>query len=152
MMNTLKERFSRVNKAAANIRTYQGTTITSSLIESSLSSWQMHLKRIAPYLVMGMGIWWSIKDGNYHFCDADNDPDNHDEGPSLLHFRDTTIDKLHKRNEELWDEIIKGEITLPTPSIKIYDKEGKLIERRTFNNDCCLQASCPKFICYPVSL
>ena len=107
MLNTLKEQYSRVTKAAATICKYQGTTIMSSLINTSSSSWQIHLKRIAPYLINGKGIWWSLKDGNYHFHDADDDPDTHEEGPDLLHFRNTTIDKLCQRNEGIWDEIIQ---------------------------------------------
>ena len=56
---------------------------------------------------MGKGIWWSIKNGNYHFHDASNDPDTHRDGPNLLHFRFTTLDKLKERNDELWDKIIE---------------------------------------------
>ena len=95
----------------------------------------MHLKRIAPYLTMGKGIWWATKDDNYYFHDADNDLNIHEGGPDLLHFRNSSLDKLWKRNEKLWEEILERRVILPTPSITIYNQQGILIERRLFTND-----------------
>ena len=135
MLNTLNEQYSRVSKAAATILNYQGTIVSLSMIRSALRSWQMHLKRIAPYLTMGKGIWWATKDDNYHFYDADNDLNIHEEGPDLLHFRNSSLDKLWKRNEKLWEEILERRVILPTPSITIYNQQGTLIERRLFTND-----------------
>ena len=67
MLNTLNEQYSRVSKAAACIRSYQGTTVSLSLIKSAMTSWQMHLQRIGPYLITGKGIWWSINSNSYNF-------------------------------------------------------------------------------------
>ena len=135
MLNTLNEQYSRVSKAAACIRSYQGTTVSLSLIKSAMTSWQMHLQRIGPYLITGKGIWWSINSNSYNFHDADDDENAHEEGPQLLHFRDNNLDQLWKRNEQIWEQILERRVALPTPCIKLYDNKGKLMETRTFTID-----------------
>ena len=134
VLHVLKDQYCRVKKAAANVSSYQRTIVKPSLIESSLHSWQEHLKRISPYLVVGEGIWWSMNNGDYHFHDGDNDPEGHEEGPDLLHFRDTQLNSFHTRNEKKWEEIIEKKINLPTRSIRIYNQRGSLIERRIFTH------------------
>ena len=57
------------------------------------------------------------------FFDGKDKPDNHCEGPQLLHFRNATI--IICGQNEAWQAILKGEIQIPAECI--WNKEGQLI-------------------------
>ena len=48
---------SKVAKASHHVPPYAGTHIEEAFISSRMKSWQQHLQRISPYLVMGKGVW-----------------------------------------------------------------------------------------------
>jgi len=46
-----------------------------------------HFKRVADYLELGEGTWYSMREGAIEFHDGDSSPSSHDAGPVLAHFR-----------------------------------------------------------------
>ena len=82
---------SQVSKAASSLPVFSRTTVTKIFTDKHKHSWQAHLERNSPFLVEGRGSWWHKEDGCYIFLDGDSDPDHRTHGPTLLHFRQNTI-------------------------------------------------------------
>ena len=118
---------SRVSKLSKKIcPNYKGTSIPQSFIESRpSSSWQAHLERIAPFLMMGPGYWWEEIGESVNFHDGDDD-ENYDK-PQLLHFRSSQISAAADRSKEAWDNILQQKVRIPTTLIKMYDSKGDVI-------------------------
>ena len=130
LISTLREQESIVSKASANVPAYEGTTIHTSYISTYCYAWQLHLKRISPFLTCGEGIWWSKQSGAYCFHDGGKHLKSQQLGPPLLHFRNTKLQDIQTRNDKLWEDIITKKITIPTTAIRIFDKDGNLKEIR----------------------
>ena len=60
--------------------------------------------------------------------------DFHVQGPDLLHFRHTSLKDLEEKIAKAWEQVLHENITLPTPYIKLYDKEGQLTGYKYFHN------------------
>ena len=67
------------------------------------------------------------------FRDGDNDPNYHNQGPTLLLFRSSSIIDVSNRQKAKWKQIIDQQVHLPTTRISIYGQDGKLQETRTFS-------------------
>ena len=113
----------QVASAAKHLPSFPGTTIKKSFIKYRVSSWQLHLQRISPFLTGGEGMWWNFTDV-FHFLDGDDDPSTHGE-PVLLHFRQHSIIDVHARREECWAKLIRDHVLLPADTVKLYDPDGK---------------------------
>ena len=61
-----------------------GTKVTSAFIEARKDSWQVHLQQISPFLVAGVGVWWSYTPDGFLFHDGDTDPANPGDAFSLM--------------------------------------------------------------------
>ena len=56
--------------------------------------WIAHLQRIADFLACGEGVWWEKEKNAIIFKDGDDEDDERDKGPSLLHFSTTQIHEV----------------------------------------------------------
>ena len=83
-------------------------------------------ERISPFLVYGKGVWWFETADNYHFLDGATDPENHPEGPMLLHYRSSTLKDVTQRQKDCWQTILKNSVEVPSHTISIYDRDGEL--------------------------
>ena len=86
----------QVASVAKHLPKLPGTTIKRSFIKHKVSSWQLHLQRISPFLSGGEGVWWKHTDSGFHFLDGDDDSSTHGQ-PALLHFRHQSIRDVHTR-------------------------------------------------------
>ena len=105
LISTLREQETKVSTASANVPGYQGTVISTAQTSSNSYAWQLHLKRISPFLICGEGIWWTKQGDEYHFHDGIKHAESHQSGPLLLHFRSTQLHEIEERNDKLWKEI-----------------------------------------------
>ena len=131
MLHSVNEADSQVSRAAKNLTRFNGSTFSKKFVKKRIQSWQAHLERISPFLAEG--VWWREFCDNYLFRDGDNDPDYHSQGPTLLHFRNSSLEDVANRQKAKWKQIIDQHVHLPTTSISIYDQDGKLKETRTFS-------------------
>ena len=60
--------------------------ILKNFLHTRKCSWQAHLHRISPFLVLGQNVWWTQTETEYQFFDSDADPEHQLEGLSLMHF------------------------------------------------------------------
>ncbi|KAK3729300.1 hypothetical protein QZH41_002208 [Actinostola sp. cb2023] len=73
--------------------------------------------------------WWQwTDDGSVEFRDGPQEEPSKPAGPSLCHFRSTTIKSLHEDLEVEWEEVTQNPDNLPLA--KLRDKEGKLLYNR----------------------
>ena len=124
----------QVASTAKHLPSLPGTTIKKSFIKYRVSSWQLHLQRISPFLTGGEGMWWNFTENGFHFLDGDDDPSTHGE-PVLLHFRQQSIIDVHARREECWDKLIRDHVLLPADTVKLYDPDGKLMARLLYKDN-----------------
>lgn len=80
-------------------------------------------------------MWWQAKEQNskYEFFDGATEPNFRPEGPQLLHFRTDTSTESSSYKACAWKKILHDDIPLPTPSVKVFDSNGDLISRKSFN-------------------
>ena len=74
------------------------------------------------FYYMGKGCGGRAESG-YEFLDG-NEAVNPTPGPVLCHYRDTCLSDIQSQNENVWDEVVTKTIPLPTPYIRLYDKNG----------------------------
>jgi hypothetical protein len=110
------------------------TTISKDFLTSRMSSWQAHIQRVSPFLLLGKGVWWRSTESGYEFLDG-TEENERQEGPPLHHFRDTRLEEVYKQNASVWQLIIEEGIVLPTPYIKLYDSSGNCTGRKFFQDN-----------------
>lgn len=123
----------KVSRAAKGLGSYNGTIIPKSFVRSRMHSWEVHLKRIAPYLSKGEGVWWEQNSGAYYFFDGEQHVDVHPEGPQQLHCRSTSRKQLDAIKKESWNTILASGTTLPTENIQHYDEDGMPTHKTYFS-------------------
>ena len=122
--HSIRKQDTMVSTAASKLSSYKGTYISNAFITSRLSSWQAHLIRISSYLKHGEDIWWKREQHGVKFLDSANDPSIQSVGPKLFHFRSTTLPDIYKQISQDWDFILHQKVTLPSPTICLYDSDG----------------------------
>ena len=106
---------SRVAKAGKNILKFSGTKLSKAFITKHQRSWNEHIPRISPYLILGERIWWKSYEEEYQFLDGES----HElpPMPHLLHFRSATLEDVYKRQSSCWETILEEKVGLPTPDL-----------------------------------
>ena len=102
-----------MEKVAKDSPAYSGTFIAKSFIEDRSHSWQAHLKRISSYLILGK-VWWKVTENGFSFNDSDSDMDYYPQGPSLCHYRSSTLEDIEKKSNDNWEKIIQSDCEVPT--------------------------------------
>ena len=105
------------------------------MITRRLHSWQAHLKRLSPYLILGEGVWWHSTISGYEIHDGKEAPEFQNQGPQLLHFRHTGFKDLEQKKEVAWQNILDQNIPLPKLQLRIYNDIGDFIGYRLFHSD-----------------
>ena len=95
---------SRIKKEAKELQLTTNTTFELTMITRRLHSWQAHLKRLSPYLILGEGVWWHSTITGYEFHDSKEAPEFQNQGPQLLHFRHTGFKDLEQKKEVAWQK------------------------------------------------
>ena len=127
---------SRIKKAAQTLPYYTGSLFSKRFIQNHLPDFQSHLQRIAHYLIHGEGVWWYKTDsGSICFKDSDLDPEYHNEGPSVLHFRNSTLKSVIARASQCWQEIVHEKISIPIRVVRRYDTQGIILDATEIDLD-----------------
>ena len=110
---------SQVSRVAKDLPPLPGTKVTSAFIEERKDSWQVHLQQISPFLVAGVGVWWSYTPDGFLFHDGDTDPANPGDAFSLMHHRYHSVVDVEHRREACWNKIVDEKTVIPAHSIKL---------------------------------
>ena len=90
--------------------------------------WHAHLERIADFLLLGEGVWWSQEEEGICFNDGPQKPSKHIEGPQMHHFRSSTLKIEAEYLQDCWKSILDNRIPVPIHEI-ISDKDNGVIKR-----------------------
>ena len=81
-------------------------------------------------MLLGKDYWWCSENGNLVFYDGPNDPQSRHEGPSLHHFRGSSLKDEKKYLTNTWNVLLEqfqsGKLQLPLSKFKLYDDDGKV--------------------------
>ena len=133
---TFYEESGRVAKAASELQqTKCNTVIPTSFLVGRLSSWQAHLTRISPYLILGCNVWWKCTSLGYEFLHGSEESADRHEGPGLSHYRAKSLDEVYKEKKYLWKELMDTKTDLPTPYVTLYSEKGEPLGRHYYNTD-----------------
>ena len=133
VQQSLVKQESVVSSVSKCVLPFEGTKISKHFLESRKHSWQAHLHRISPFLMLGENVWWSQTETEFQFFDSDTDPEQQPEGPSLLHFRDHMLPDIFSRHTDAWNAILQDEsIVIPALSIRLYDNDGNFTGTRYY--------------------
>ena len=115
---------SQVTHVAKDMPQLASTCVKSTFIQEREKSWQIHLQRISPFLVLGEGEWWSQTSNGFKFHDGDTDPSNPNDAFSLFHHRYHSVNDVEERRDVCWKRIVDEKIVIPAHSITLYDAGG----------------------------
>lgn len=125
----------QVSHIAKELPPLPGTSVKLSFLNHRLDSWQLHLKRISPFLTAGEDVWWTNTSTGFHFYDGDGDSATpSDDHFTLLHYRHHSIADVEERRQRCWYKIIQDRIMLPASEVKVYDVDGKNTGRLQYCN------------------
>ncbi|CAC5415677.1 unnamed protein product [Mytilus coruscus] len=107
-----------------------------------------HLKRIADFMICGKGVWWMMEDGNIVFFDGPDDPQFHREGPTLHHFRSSSLKKEQIFLSNTWQLILEmfenGALELPLNKIKVFDDDDDVTEEISIREEIATTKRCER--------
>ena len=125
---------SQVSHVAKDLPPLPGTIVTSSFIRKREDSWQIHLQQISPFLVAGVGVWWSYTSNGFVFHDGDTDPANSSDAFLLMHHRYHTVEDVEHRRDGCWKRIVDEKTVIPALSIKLYNDAGERTGRLLYGD------------------
>ena len=129
-MASVEKGDSQVSSVAKDLPKLQRTTINRSFLRHKGDSWQLHLRRISPFLISGEGVWWRYVSGGFQFLDGDADRETQDGNDfTLLHFRKHSVVDVDERRGKCWKRIIDERLVIPATDVKVFD-DGELCTGR----------------------
>ncbi|KXJ13241.1 hypothetical protein AC249_AIPGENE7033 [Exaiptasia diaphana] len=115
-----------IKRIASCLPTLSNSIVSKDLMTKKAKEWQAHLLQIADFLVPGPGVWWNWQeDGGVEFHDAPTEQNTRPDGPSMHHFRSSSIVKELSFLKECWERCCDENIELPL--YKRYSDEGKIV-------------------------
>lgn len=124
--NTVTVQEREISKLAKKLPVRTNTTVGRDLLTKKPSLWQSHLEIISDFLQQGQGVWWHWKDdGSVEFHDGPNEATDRQQGPSLSHFRSSSIKDVQSSLETAWQQCHEKPQDLPL--YKLRDNSGKLV-------------------------
>jgi hypothetical protein len=120
-----------ISRLAKKLPMPTNTIIKGNILHNKSRLWQAHLQRIPDYLTHGPGHWWNwTDDSSVEFYDGPEAEETKECGPSLHHFRSTSIKSIQNKLDVTWKDVYTS-----TPEVlpvqKLRNEEGKLI----YHND-----------------
>ena len=115
---------------------------------------QGHLEQISNFLIPGPGVWWEKGNGTVVFRDGDRDNCFREQGSSLQHFHSSYLTDVQHTAAEVWNELLKVDITLPLydKDIRVFDTSGNFTGYQSAMNsnvdnmdnvhDCVINCTC----------
>lgn len=115
-----------ISKLAKKLPEKLNTTVSKDLLLKKPRVWQAHLEIISDFLLPGAKVWWHWReDGGVEFHDGPDEATHHPEGPSICHFRSSSITAIQTNLATAWIECCQNPQGLPL--YKFRDESGKLV-------------------------
>ena len=103
---------SEISKISATLDPPTNTIIPHFLLLNYPHEYQAHLERIGDFLLPGENIWWSRDLRGVEFHDGHSEPDHRQEGPTLHHFRYSSLPIEQRYLSESWLKCLEKGVTI----------------------------------------
>jgi hypothetical protein len=134
VLTSVRKGESQVSHVAKDMPQLPPTKVYLSFVMEREDSWQMHSRRISPFLMAGVDVWWSDMSDGFLFHDSEINSSNPGETFTLLHHRCHSVMDVEERRDACWKRIVDEQIVIPAQSIKLYDSEGNKSGRLLYSN------------------
>ena len=127
--DSYKKQESLVSKESSRVQKIGRTVLNWQMIGQHPHLIQCHFERVADYVCLGNGVWFSVEDEGIVMKDGPFDESN-EAGPSVQHFRSSSVQTIKANLGKKWEEFITKvrakSIKLPIP-IRVF-KDGHQAE------------------------
>ena len=76
-----------ISKSSATLTLGSNTVLPTALLNQHHTASLSHMRRIADYIELGAGVWFTANEDFVEFHDGATEPNFRQEGPRLSHFR-----------------------------------------------------------------
>ena len=94
---------SQIKSLSKALGPMKNTIFPESMLKNVSEHYQAHLERISDYVLPGPGIWWKKVPEGIMFLDGSSEEDYKCNGPTLQHFRSTSIDDINIYLQNQWE-------------------------------------------------
>ena len=121
----VKMQESQISKYHSTLTPFPNTVIPNRYIIRNLKEYQAHLESISDFIACGEGEWWHQVLSGVEFYDGPDEANNRPQGPTLHHFRSSTLQLEEQHLKENWERCLSDDnITIPHRIIRIYNQRG----------------------------
>ena len=130
---------SDVSKLASALPSFPNTLFSSNFLKKHSRSWQAHLEKIADFLVVGEGVWWTRdSEGSIQFFDGIGNEEEHEEGPHVHHYRSSSFKQEERYLANCWQSCLSNNISLPLQELRIPDENGNMVHSQVSTSEVTL--------------
>lgn len=126
--NAVKAQESQISKYYKALPPFPNTIIPNRYIVRNPKEYQAHLQTISDFLICGEGVWWQQIASGVEFRDGPDELNFRPEGPSLHHFRSSSLALEEEHLNQCWEICLADEaIRIPHRVIRLYGDNGDCI-------------------------
>ena len=119
----VKMQESQISKYHSTLTPFPNTVIPNRYIIRNLKEYQAHLESISDFIACGEGEWWHQVLSGVEFYDGPDEANNRPQGPTLHHFRSSTLQLEEQHLKENWERCLSDDnITIPHRIVRIYNQ------------------------------
>ena len=127
--NAVKVQESQISKYYSTLPPLPNTTIPNCYIIKNPKEYQAHLQAISDFIACGEGVWWCQILSGVEFFDGPDEPSTRPQGPTLHHFRSSSLALEEQHLKQCWEICLADEvITIPHRVIRLYEDNGDCIQ------------------------
>ena len=120
-------------------QTQRNTFFTKEFIGKNPKAWKCHLEQISDYILCGEKVWWNEDQYIVEFLDTTHDYEHQSKGPTLKHFRSTSLKEVETYLKSCWEKCEENQVPMPFTQEEGF-KEIMESEYLTAENNKCNEA------------
>lgn len=124
--NVIATQESQIKSLSTALGPMENTIFPKSMLQNAAQHYQAHLEQISDYLIHGPGVWWKETPEGIMFLDGSNESDYQDAGPTLQHFRSTSLSQIDLYLQQQWEVCCNSGVMLPATYLRFYGQDGTL--------------------------
>ncbi len=121
-----------ISKEARNLPVAQNSVFSWEFIKSSPKLWQVHMERIADYILPGE-VWWKATKAGIEFLDGPGCPNESSAGPYPRHYRQESLRSALMHVKLCWEQVValvrNGSLNAPIITDHVHNACGDLLEK-----------------------
>ena len=107
--NPVKMQESQISKYYSTLPPFPNTIIPNRYVIRNPKEYQAHLESISGFIACGEGEWLHQVLSGVEFCDGPDEANNRLQGPTLHHFRSSTLQLEEQHLKENWERCLSND-------------------------------------------